>query len=257
MSIFWKQFLASVLIILITISLFVFLVIGELRSYDESVTGEMLLTSAKVVGETLRPAVEEGRQVDVDSLLKNLGGRTDMRITVIDGRGNALGDSHKITRPQESYSDSPEVGEALSGRIGKSRRYSSELESDMYYIAVPVNDGSGNTIAAVRTALPLDSIWGKPAPAEKRIVYIGALLAAIAALLFFIVTKRTMRPLSGIISISEELARGNLDVAIPVAGNGDEASRITGALDKMARNLSGLFKESPARRTSSKRFSAR
>lgn len=55
MSIFWKQFLASVLIILITISLFVFLVIGELRSYDESVTGEMLLTSAKVVGETLRP----------------------------------------------------------------------------------------------------------------------------------------------------------------------------------------------------------
>ena len=165
MSIFWKQFLASVLIILITISLFVFLVIGELRSYDESVTGEMLLTSAKVVGETLRPAVEGGRQVDVDSLLKNLGGRTDMRVTVIDRRGNALGDSHKITRPQESYSESPEVREALSGRIGKSRRYSSELESDMYYLAVPVNDGAGNTIAAVRTALPLDSIWGEPAPA--------------------------------------------------------------------------------------------
>lgn len=243
MSIFWKQFLASVLIILITISLLVFLVGGELGSYDESVTGEMLLTSAKVVGEALRTAVEEGRQADIDSLLKNVGGRTDMRITVIDGRGNALGDSHKITRPRESYSDSPEVGEALSGRIGKSRRYSSELESDMYYLAVPVKDGSGNTIAAVRTALPLGSIWGKPASAEKRVVYIGALLAAIAALLFFVVTKRTLRPLSGIISISEELAGGNLDVGIPVAGNADEASRITGALDKMARNLSGLFKE--------------
>lgn len=243
MSIFWKQFLSSVLIILVTTSLFVFLVIGVLRSYDESVTGKMLLTSAKVVGETLRPAVEEGRKGDVDSLLKNLGGRTDMRITVVDGRGNALGDSHKITRPQETYSESPEVGEALSGRIGKSRRYSSELESDLYYLAVPVKDGSGNTIAAVRTALPLGSLWSEPAPAEKRVVYIGALVAALSSLLVFIVTRRTMRPLSGIISISEELARGNLDVSIPAAGDSDEAARITGALDKMARNLSGLFKE--------------
>lgn len=243
MSIFWKQFFSSVLIILIILSLFVFFVVGELRSYDESVTGEMLLASANVVGESLRPALEGGRRGDVDSLLKKLGRKFDMRITVVDRNGNALGDSHKIPRALETYSDSPEVGEALTGGIGKSRRYSSELESEMYYLAVPVKDGSGNVIAAVRTALPLGSLQGDPASAEKRVVYIGALLAALSALLFFIVTKRVTSPLSGIISISEELARGNLDVSIPASGEGGEASRIKGALDKMARNLSGLFKE--------------
>ena len=243
MSIFWKQFFSSVLITLIILSLFVFFAVRELRSYDESVTGEMLLASANVVGETLRPALEDGRRGDIDSLLKKLGGKSGMRITVIDRNGNALGDSHKIPRARESYSDSPEVGEALTGGIGKSRRYSSELESEMYYLAVPVKDGAGNVVAAVRTALPLGSLQGDPAAAEKHVIYIGALLAALSALLFFIVTRKITNPLSGIISISEELARGNLDVNIPAAGEGGEASRIKGALDKMARNLSGLFKE--------------
>lgn len=243
MSIFWKQFFSSVLIILIILSLFVFFAVRELRSYDESVTGEMLLASANAVGETLRPALEGGRRGDVDSLLKNLGAKSDMRITVIDGNGNALGDSHKIPRAAGTYSDSPEVREALSGEVGKSRRYSSELESEMYYLAVPVKDGSGNVIAAVRTALPLGSLQGDPASAEKHVVYIAALLAVLSALLFFLVTRKITSPLSGIISISEELARGNLDVSIPAASEGGEASRIKGALDKMARNLSGLFKE--------------
>jgi two-component system phosphate regulon sensor histidine kinase PhoR len=166
-----------------------------------------------------------------------------MRITVIDRNGNALGDSHKIPRAAGTYSDSPEVKEALSGEVGKGRRYSSELESEMYYLAVPVKDGSGNIIAAVRTALPLGSLQGDPAAPEKHVVYIAALLAVLSALLFFIVTKKITSPLLGIISISEELARGNLDVSIPAASEGGEASRIKGALDKMARNLSGLFKE--------------
>jgi len=243
LSIFWKQFFSSVLITLIILSLFVFFAVRELRSYDESVTGEMLLASADAVGETLRPALEGGRRGDVDSLLKNLGAKSDMRITVIDGNGNALGDSHKIPRAAGTYSDSPEVREALSGKVGKGRRYSSELESEMYYLAVPVKDGSGNVIAAVRTALPLGSLKGDPAAAEKHVVYAAALLAVLSALLFFIVTRKITSPLSGIISISEELARGNLDVSIPAASEGGEASRIKGALDKMARNLSGLFKE--------------
>ncbi len=243
MSIFWKQFFSSVLITLIILSLFVFFAVRELRSYDESVTGEMLLASANAVGETLRPALEGGRPSDVDSLLKKLGAKSDMRITVIDRNGNALGDSHKIPRAAGTYSDSPEVKEALSGEVGKGRRYSSELESEMYYLAVPVKDGSGNIIAAVRTALPLGSLQGDPAAPEKHVVYIAALLAVLSALLFFIVTKKITSPLLGIISISEELARGNLDVTIPAASEGGEASRIKGALDKMARNLSGLFKE--------------
>jgi two-component system phosphate regulon sensor histidine kinase PhoR len=243
LSIFWKQFFSSVLITLIILSLFVFFAVRELRSYDESVTGEMLLASANAVGETLRPALEGGRPSDVDSLLKKLGAKSDMRITVIDRNGNALGDSHKIPRAAGTYSDSPEVKEALSGEVGKGRRYSSELESEMYYLAVPVKDGSGNIIAAVRTALPLGSLQGDPAAPEKHVVYIAALLAVLSALLFFIVTKKITSPLLGIISISEELARGNLDVSIPAASEGGEASRIKGALDKMARNLSGLFKE--------------
>jgi len=243
LSIFWKQFFSSVLITLIILSLFVFFAVRELRSYDESVTGEMLLASANAVGETLRPALEGGRPSDVDSLLKKLGAKSDMRITVIDRNGNALGDSHKIPRAAGTYSDSPEVKEALSGEVGKGRRYSSELESEMYYLAVPVKDGSGNIIAAVRTALPLGSLQGDPAAPEKHVVYIAALLAVLSALLFFIVTKKITSPLLGIISISEELARGNLDVTIPAASEGGEASRIKGALDKMARNLSRLFKE--------------
>lgn len=243
MSITQKLFISSFLIIFLTLSVFALLAVRTIRSYDESLTEEILATTASIAGKEVKTSLEDGRPERVTAFLKGLEENSNVRITAIDLNGYTFGDSHKIPLGTENHSQSPEVRAALSGETGKSMRYSSELGADIYYLAQPVKDRSGKTIAVIRTALPLSFFQQTLAPIQKRLVYIALLLVALASLLSLLITKRISKSLGGIINVSEELARGNLDVNIPAGGGRGEISRIRGALGQMARNLSGLFKE--------------
>ena len=95
MSIFWKQFISSFLIIVLVLFIFTFLVIGELNKYDKSLTKERLLTAANLSTQVLKPSLENPTIDKVQSVVSSLGENTGVRITVIDENGVVLGDSKK------------------------------------------------------------------------------------------------------------------------------------------------------------------
>ena len=95
MSIFWKQFISSFLIIVLVLFIFTFLIISELNKYDKSLTKERLLTAANLSTEVLIPTLENPNIDDVQSVVSALGEKTGVRITVIDDEGIVLGDSTK------------------------------------------------------------------------------------------------------------------------------------------------------------------
>lgn len=251
MSIFWKQFISSFLIIFLVLFLFTFLVIGELKKYDASLTKERLLTAAGLISEAFKPSLPELKpipaqrrgHVEIQNLVLNLGEKTGVRITVLDKDGRALGDSKKSPRQWENYSDKPEVKEAIQNRIGENKRYSGTIQKQMLYVAVPLRDENGKVNLIIRTALPLNAIQRTLAPIESKVIYLGVVLTVVALLISLAVSKTITKSLQSIINVSEELAKGNLNVNIPIMHSKGEIPKITKALHQMAQKLNELFNQ--------------
>lgn len=243
MSIFWKQFISSFLIIVLVLFIFTFLVIGELNKYDKSLTKERLLTAANLSTQVLKPSLENPTIDKVQSVVSSLGENTGVRITVIDENGVVLGDSKKNPREMENHSERPEIKQALNNEIGESSRYSSTLQKEMFYVAVIHRDKNGKPQTIIRAALPLSIIQQALLPLESKVIYMGIALTILALLLSLAVSKMTTKSLAGIISISDELAKGNLNVEIPVSDSKGEIPKITKALNHMAQKLNEVFKQ--------------
>lgn len=243
MSIFWKQFISSFLIIVLVLSIFTFLIIGELNKYDRSLTKERLLTAANLSTEVLVPTLENPSIDGIQPLVARLGGKTGVRITVIDQDGLVLGDSQKNPREMENHSERPEIKQAFLEGFGESTRYSSTLQKEMFYVAVPYNNVNGNPATVIRASLPLSIVQQTLVPLESKVIYMGIGLTILALLLSLAVSKTTTKSLTGIINISEELAKGNLNVEIPVSESKGEIPKITKALGHMTQKLNELFKQ--------------
>jgi len=140
LSIFWKQFISSFLIIVLVLFLFTFLVIGELNNYDKSLTKERLLTAANLSTQVLKPSLENPTIEEIQDVVSSLGEKTGVRITVIDENGVVLGDSTKNPREMENHSERPEIKQAFNNGMGESTRYSSTHHKEMFYVAVPYQD---------------------------------------------------------------------------------------------------------------------
>jgi len=243
LSIFWKQFISSFLIIVLVIFIFTFLIIGELKKYDKSLTKERLLTAANLTTEVLIPALENPQIDDVQSVVSRLGEKTGVRITVIDENGLVLGETDKNPREMEKHSERPEIKQAFNNEIGESLRYSTTLQKEMFYVAVPYEAKNGTSLTVIRTSLPLSIIQQTLLPLESKVIYTGIVLTILALLLSLVVSKTTTKSLAGIINISEELAKGNLNVDIPISESKGEIPKITTALNHMAQKLNEVFKQ--------------
>lgn len=243
MSIFWKQFISSFLIIVLVIFIFTFLIISELNKYDKSLTKKRLLTTANLTTEVLIPALENPQIDDVQSVVSRLGEKTGVRITVIDENGLVLGETDKNPREMENHSERPEIKQAFNNEIGESLRYSTTLQKEMFYVAVPYEAKNGTSLTVIRTSLPLSIIQQTLLPLESKVIYTGIVLTILALLLSLVVSKTTTKSLTGIINISEELAKGNLNVDIPISESKGEIPKITMALNHMAQKLNEVFKQ--------------
>lgn len=243
MSIFWKQFISSFLIIVLVIFIFTFLIIGEFNKYDKSLTKKRLLTAANLTTEVLVPALENPQIDDVQSVVSRLGEKTGVRITVIDENGLVLGETDKNPREMENHSERPEIKQAFNNEIGESLRYSTTLQKEMFYVAVPYEAKNGTSLTVIRTSLPLSIIQQTLLPLESKVIYTGIVLTILALILSLVVSKTTTKSLAGIINISEELAKGNLNVDIPISESKGEIPKITMALNHMAQKLNEVFKQ--------------
>jgi len=73
----------------------------------------------------------------LESLCRDLGRGANARLTVVDPAGRVLCDSEKDPASLENHRDRPEIRDALAGGTGTAVRFSSTLEEDLLYVAVP------------------------------------------------------------------------------------------------------------------------
>lgn len=237
----WKQLLLNLLIIFSVLLLFTIFIIGEVKNHDKSLTEKRLLTTARLLQEVLKTPVIKGEDKDIQSFVSDLGEKNGIRITLIDKSGVVIADSEKDPKVMENHAGRPEVAAAISNDLGKSTRYSTTVKKDMFYVAVPLKDETGNIEAVIRTALPLSLLEITFSSIRSKIIYLSLVLTLLALISSFVLSRAFTRSLEKIINASEEIAKGNFNVDIPLTDKKGEVAKLSLALRRMTEKLKELF----------------
>lgn len=180
-------------------------------------------------------------QIDYDKLAKdfainynnNITSRNNnLRVTFIDHFGRVLGDSEADYSTMENHTSRREIQIALSGNIGKDFRSSTTLQSDLLYMAIPIEQLD----LIVRISIPL----AKLTTIDTMSWYYSMLIILSALLLSAIVSSRiaetVIQPLNDIINASKEISNGNYSKSISVTSK-DEVGQLALQFNEMASKL--------------------
>ncbi len=175
------------------------------------------------------------KEASLDELCKSLGNLLSFRITVMLTDGRVIGESHEDPETMENHRDRPEMREALKGTIGTSMRYSTTLQRQMMYVAVPLLDRQ-KIVGVIRTSLPLTTIEQVSRTIYAEIALGGFVVAAIAALVSWIISSRISRPLERLRHGAERFARGDFDARLAVPDS-EPIGSLAETLNNMAAQL--------------------
>jgi two-component system phosphate regulon sensor histidine kinase PhoR len=178
-----------------------------------------------------------GERSGIDALCKGLGRDAATRITVMLPSGEVVGDSEEKPADMENHAtqDRPEMMAALDGEQGLSTRYSSTLEKEMMYLAVPLK-AAGEIVGVVRTSVPATSIEDALGRVHRELALAGLAVAGIAALVSLLVSRRISHPLEEMKLGARRFAHGNLQSRLAVPET-DELASLAEAMNQMAAQL--------------------
>jgi two-component system phosphate regulon sensor histidine kinase PhoR len=176
---------------------------------------------------------------ELDAEADSLGRLVSARVTFIAPDGAVVGDS-ELSAEQiaqvENHGGRPEVQQARQDGLGISRRYSSTLDTDMLYVAVPVQNPSTPMLAEVRLALPLTEIRDQMT-AIRRGAFVAAGAGLVGALLIaWVASMLLSRRVGRIAAVAARYGAG--DFSQPARDYGDdEIGTVARVLDDSIRTI--------------------
>ncbi|MBP2650755.1 MAG: multi-sensor signal transduction histidine kinase [Firmicutes bacterium] len=201
-----------------------------------------LLTQAditqKLLAENYYPATP---QANIDDTIKNITTNTDIRITVIAPDGSVVADSWENPVFMENHAERAEIIQALSGGQGTSIRFSTTLNEDLLYVAVPIQKGT-EIVGVLRLSTTLAHI--NRGFDNIRTVLIAAFFLAslLAVLISNRLTKKYTAPLEKITAAAHEISEGDLSKRVHVQTR-DEIEVLARTLNNLAANLDEKMNE--------------
>ncbi len=202
-----------------------------------------LITSAKLTEQFVHEYL--GGSYDrqqLDEKIKDSSHSTSLRITVITGDGIVLADSWENPAQMDNHSQRPEVQAALSGRKETATRYSSTLQQNSLYVALPVIAADGAIHGVVRVSSTLSD--AEAGFSEIRSVIFSALFLTLllAGLASLRLARQFTAPLEAMTLLSAEFGAGNLNRRLYLR-SGDELEVLSNTLNNLAANLEEKLNE--------------
>jgi len=210
------------------------------KSFVLEQTSKELHARATLAGSYLASALLASDYARVDSLCKELGGRTETRFTAVLSSGKVIGDSREDPALMENHANRPEVKAALAGDIGTVSRYSFTVRQNMMYVAIPIVD-EGQAVAVMRAAVPLSPLDQALTGVYLRLVISGVMAALIVALANVVLGRRISRILREMRASAREFMEGNLR-GRSLADGPAEVSELSDTLNDMAAQLDARIK---------------
>lgn len=205
--------------------------VGEIRAGLLSEARLARLTIAKEIGAMRR---------DAPTVAAAVARETRSRVTIIDLRGEVLGDS-EVPPPElkelENHLYRPEVQDALHKGEGSSIRYSATLRMPMLYVAFPFTAAAGEG-GILRLALPLSALQKTEASLHAILGASLALAILISLILSYILSNVTSRSLRTMAATASRIGKGEFGKRIPVT-SGDEVGELARVMNEMAVRIEG------------------
>lgn len=194
---------------------------------------ELHLTKSFLDGSFFEPLQSQ----ELDVIADKIGNGLDKRVTIISHEGVVLGDSElegKELAEVENHFYRPEVQDALKAGIGESRRFSTTIKKDMFYIASTF--GMKDTQGIIRLSMPLSEIE-LVSDRLKDTVVVSLLLAFILTVVVgFIASIFISKPIKEMAWIAKGIAAGDYSKKITVATN-DEIKDLADAFNYMSQQI--------------------
>jgi two-component system phosphate regulon sensor histidine kinase PhoR len=204
-----------------------------------------MILNLKHLSEALIPSlkyfIERADDEGLDKFVKEIGTKIEMRITVIDTTGRVIADSKRTPALMENHRNRPEVEEALKGNIGSAIRYSSTINEDMLYVAIPIKEGDRIT-AVLRLSIFLKEINLLIGKLAQDIFWSLVGLSVITMTVFFILSLRWSRSIENLSELTKRVAEGDFSSKVLMKTT-NELKELTNNFNLMTDKLKLLVEE--------------
>ncbi len=230
----------------IAIMLLSVLIIGllSINLVTQNYTSELesrLVTNAGLLVSFLETQRITPDEAAFTAIVEELSRSENIRVTIVKKDGRVMYDTHADQQLMESHENRPEIVEAMESGYGKEIRYSTTVDQDMMYVAVPAF-AMGDISHIIRLSMDLSEI----AALTRNIVWYIALSAviglAIAMVLGFGLVDRMVIGIRDIVRMTQRMADGHYDNHIYLDSN-DELSELADHFNLMADQLNMTVKQ--------------
>ncbi len=209
-------------------------------SYVENLE-KMLITNGNLINGLIEEKLEEKHinEIDFHGLSYKFAEEVGARLTFIDRTGVIIGDSEverSLLQYIENHLSRPEVQEAMEGLIGKDSRYSTTVEKDYLYVAIPMINGD-IIYGVTRLAYPLTEINKININLFKNILVSIAIGLFVAILLGYRYVDRVTEPIKQITDIAQNMAQGKFHKKVYVDSS-DEIKILVDTFNTMSETIS-------------------
>lgn len=217
MSVRWKIFFSSMLLIVVFVGASGLIFRSALRGWLRDHTQSEMLRQAELLRLWLSQSPHLSKQERMASL-RGLAERTGLRITLLDNEGVVWADSHRFgaqIQQMENHLKRLEIRSLSRRSVGLAIRRSATLERTMWYLALPYAwEKSAHRPAArgyVRVAKiqrDVEMIVGRLGTALLLATLVGFVLSILISMGTSHIVSRTLRP---IVANARAIARGQSD----------------------------------------------
>ena len=238
---FWRIYLTYLIIVVLCTAGVGFFALRGISDFHHEQTARELEARAALVRDEVEPLLVAGDEAAVQVTVRRLGEVSETRITVISNGlpgaavGEVVAESRAAPEQLERHSDRPEFKAAQGGEVGRAARRSETLGTDMMYVAVPVEQ-AGEVVAVVRTAVSLERVDEAAASLSRAILLTAVLVAMIAALIGWYVSRRIARPMLEVREGAARFAAGDFSRKLAVPAT-EEFAGVAESLNQMAEEL--------------------
>lgn len=232
---FWQLYTSNFLIIFLALFAFTFLVSSSFKSLLLDQVSEDLQSRAKLLHDDIVKRIGEQSSRAIDDVVVDLGQRSAMRVTIILPDGSVIADSERDPHSMDNHRDRPEIRRAMNGEVGTSTRFSTTLQQNTMYAAIPLLRDSG-TVGVLRTAVPVHKVEENVETLQWQIVGGGLVITLLAGLMSLYISRRITRPIEELKQGARRFAKGQLDVRLPIPES-EELSDLAEVMNTMAEQL--------------------
>ena len=194
--------------------------------------------------EYLETKTPQGQEYVQDTISK-YSDESGARVLVLDINGVAIAASDSTDTVGTSFITRPEVAEALSGSVSIGRRFSTTVNQELLFVAVPIINGP-DTLGAVRLTFPASVVDDAVNQRLRGIGSVAGITLLVSGLVAWLLALGITRRLSNLREVTEEFTKGNYSVRAELDGGAPEIQSLAQSFNTMADQLDKLISEQRA-----------